>query len=353
MNNPAANKPLALMSERENTVNNISKQSLSEIARRKLLPVPENYAIFYQAATGQDAELLKELENIEKNNIPFSSQTTSYLFKKYVIADRNEGIVNDAAANANRLLSDVLRAVGQFGKETSTYNADIDTYMGKLSVDIPDQDVQGMIKELLTASSDIRKQGAELNKRLEESRGEIEHLKKNLEQVTTESQRDFLTGVFNRKAYDRLLDEQINEARNQGKDMCLLMIDIDHFKQFNDKFGHLLGDEVLKIVAKALTDSVRGRDIVARYGGEEFSVVLPDTPMPGAMKVAETICKTIAARELKRRDSGESYGVITVSIGVSLLRHGSDTAVNLIKRADEALYQSKNRGRNRVTAEGQ
>lgn len=353
MNIPATIKSTASMTERENPAISLSKQTLNEIAKRKLLPVPENYAIFYQVVLGQDTELIKELENIDKNNIPFTAQTTSYLFKKFVIADRNANIVHDAATNANRLLGDVLRAVTTFGKETSTYNADIDVYMGKLAVDIPDENMQLMIKELITASADIRQQGESLNKNLEQSRNEIENLKKNLEQVTTESQRDFLTGVFNRKAYDRLLDEQISEVKSHSKDLCLLMIDIDHFKQFNDKFGHLLGDEVLKIVAKSLTDSVRGRDIVARYGGEEFSVILPDTPMVGAVKVAETICKTIAARELKRRDSGESYGVITVSIGVSLLRHATDTPLNLLKRADEALYQSKNRGRNRVTVEGQ
>jgi diguanylate cyclase len=350
MNSPSAPK---LQSERDTSTIALSKQALSEMANRKLPPVPENYAIFYHAALGQDTELIKELDNISRNNIPFTSQTTSYLFKKYVIADRNSTIVHDTAANANRLLGDVLRAVNSFGKETSDYNADVGEYITKLEVDIPDPNVQNMIRELLSASSEIRQQGEELNRKLEKSKDEIENLKKNLDQVTTESQRDFLTGVFNRKAYDRMLDEQINEAKTHGKDLCLLMIDIDHFKQFNDKFGHLLGDEVLKIVAKSLTDSVRGRDIVSRYGGEEFSVVLPDTPVSGAVKVAETICKTIAARELKRRDNGESYGVITVSIGVSILRHGTDSQLTLIKRADEALYLSKNRGRNRVTIEGQ
>lgn len=352
MTNLAPKSPTP-MQERENPSIILSKQSLNEIAKRKLLPVPENYAIFYHMAVGQDSELLRELENIDKNNVPFTSQTTSYLFKKYVIADRNANIVHDAAASANRLLGDVLRAVGQFGKDTSNYNEGVDGYMTKLAVDIPDENVQKMVKDLLSASAEIRKQGEDLNQKLQQSRAEIEDLKKNLDQVTSESQRDFLTGVFNRKAYDRMLEEQIHEAKSHGKDMCLLMIDIDHFKQFNDKFGHLLGDEVLKIVAKALTDSVRGRDIVARYGGEEFSVVLPDTPLAGAVKVAETIRKAIAARELKRRDNGESYGVITVSIGVSLLRHGSDNTQSLIKRADEALYLSKNRGRNRVTTEGQ
>ena len=103
------------MPVQENSAITLSKQTLREITKRKLLPVPENYAIFYQAAIGQDTELIKELENIDKNSIPFTAQTTSYLFKKFVIADRNSNIVHDAAANANRLLGDVLRAVTTFG----------------------------------------------------------------------------------------------------------------------------------------------------------------------------------------------------------------------------------------------
>lgn len=334
-------------------VRELSARALELISEHKLQPTPENYAIWYQYAMGQDRELASEIENIVKNKVPFNQQTTNYLYKRFVISDRNSNIINSAAENANKLLGEVLRAVNNFGAETKDYGEGIDGYMKKLDVEIEDPNLQGLVKEIISASADIKNQGEELNAKLQQSREEVEFLKKSLEQVTTESQKDFLTGVYNRKAYDKLLEEQIGVARSQGKELCLLMVDIDHFKSFNDRFGHLLGDEVLKIVAKALTDSVRGRDIVARYGGEEFSVVLPETPLNGALKVAETIRAAIAARELKRRDSGESYGQITVSIGVSSYRRESDDMKSLIKRADEALYKSKNKGRNRVTAEGQ
>ncbi|MEQ1790285.1 MAG: GGDEF domain-containing protein [Rickettsiales bacterium] len=129
------------------------------------------------------------------------------------------------------------------------------------------------------------------------------------------------------------------------------MIDVDNFKMFNDKFGHLLGDEVLKIVARTLTDTLKGRDVVARFGGEEFVVFLPETPIEGAMRVAEMIRAGIAGKGLKRKDTGETFGSITVSLGVSRFRHDDDTLLTLIKRADEALYSSKNNGRNQVTKE--
>ena len=108
---------------------------------------------------------------------------------------------------------------------------------------------------------------------------------------------------------------------------------------------------MLKIVAKTLTDSVKGMDTVSRFGGEEFAVILPRTPIGGGMIVAETIRKTIASKELKRKSTGEHYGQVTISLGVASYRHHHDTPQTLIKRADDALYRSKKAGRNRVTQE--
>jgi diguanylate cyclase len=315
-------------------------------------PIPENYAVWYHYATGTNTALMQEVDNIINNGLTFTQETCSYLHNKFILANSTQKIVDDSAVSAQNIMTEVLKAINEFGSETQTFSNSIDEYLENISQKFEDIGVQNIVMGLISATAGLKQHAEKIGKKLEESTAEINLLNKNLQQVTLESQRDFLTGVFNRKTFERYVDEQMLICREKNAPLCLLMIDIDHFKSFNDQFGHLLGDEVLKTVARTLTEILKGRDIVARFGGEEFIVILPETPIEGAMKVAEMIRNAIAGKELKRKDSRETYGTITVSIGVSLFRPQSDTLPTLIKRADDALYISKHSGRNRVTREG-
>jgi diguanylate cyclase len=241
--------------------------------------------------------------------------------------------------------------INNFSDETQSYNKSVDSYLNSISAKFDDQNIKSVVKNLIQSTMTLKESGKKLSQKLEESTNEIATLKKDLEQVTVESQRDFLTGAFNRKTFEKYADEQLAAAKQVGGAVCLLMIDIDHFKRFNDRYGHLIGDEVLKTVAKTLINSLKGQDMVARFGGEEFVVILPQTPIEGAKKIAEMVRTTIATKELKRKDTGESYGAITVSMGISLFKPEVDNLLTMIKRADEALYESKKNGRNRVTVE--
>lgn len=129
--------------------------------------------------------------------------------------------------------------------------------------------------------------------------------------------------------------------------MSLMLTDIDHFKTFNDNFGHLTGDQVLRLLAMSVKHNVKGEDTTARYGGEEFAVILPNTILRAAVTVAEHIRRAVMAKELVKRSTGEHLGRMTISIGVATLRKG-DTGQSLIERADTCLYAAKRHGRNRV-----
>jgi diguanylate cyclase len=128
------------------------------------------------------------------------------------------------------------------------------------------------------------------------------------------------------------------------------MTDIDHFKAFNDTWGHLTGDQVLRLVAISVKQNVKGQDIAARYGGEEFAVILPNTVLRSALTVADHIRRAVMSKELMKRSTGQNLGRVTISLGVATL-HNGDTAQSLIARADACLYAAKRNGRNRVICE--
>jgi diguanylate cyclase len=328
-----------------------AKMALSLMAKHNVSPAPENYDIWFHYAKGANKELVHEVDTIVNNGMVFTQETSSYIHNKFIMPNRSQKVVDEAASSAQKVLGDVLKVIHEFDSETQDYHQGVDKYMEAVSQKFEGTGVAAIVKELINATAQMKQKGEKISKKLEESTNEISQLKKNLQQVTIEAQRDFLTGVFNRKTFEKYVDEQITICRDKQSELCLMMIDIDHFKLFNDRFGHLLGDEVLKTVARTLTDILKGRDVVARFGGEEFIVILPETPLEGAMKVAEMIRAAIASKELKRRDTGENYGTITVSMGVARFRHETDTLPTLIKRADDALYVAKNSGRNRVSRE--
>jgi diguanylate cyclase (GGDEF)-like protein len=167
-------------------------------------------------------------------------------------------------------------------------------------------------------------------------------------QVIELSLTDSLTGLRNRRYFELFLQTEVTRSRRYGRDLSVIMIDLDHFKKYNDAFGHPAGDEALQQVAEGIRFGARrGLDIVARFGGEEFIVILPETGAKSAKEVAEKIRNSIAGlRNVKC--------CITVSIGVAAVQGGECNAEELIRRADRALYQAKHRGRNRVcTFEGE
>jgi len=144
------------------------------------------------------------------------------------------------------------------------------------------------------------------------------------------------------------LAENITHAQADGTSLCLIIADIDFFKKVNDTYGHLVGDNVIRMVAATLKNSIKGKDLAARIGGEEFAILLPDTPVDGAMKLANDIRLAFEGLDLKKKSTGESLGKITLSFGVATYREG-EAVDDFINRADEALYQSKETGRNKVT----
>ncbi len=162
------------------------------------------------------------------------------------------------------------------------------------------------------------------------------------------SVRDPLTGLFNRRYMQETLAQEQHRATRNKTQLAVIMIDIDHFKQFNDKFGHDGGDAVLRALGGFLKNHVRRSDIVCRFGGEEFALILSPSTTEGALSRAEKIRAAIG--RLKVHHANQDLGAITLSFGVAIFPDNAGDSASLIKAADVALYQAKHQGRNRVVA---
>jgi diguanylate cyclase (GGDEF)-like protein len=180
---------------------------------------------------------------------------------------------------------------------------------------------------------------------LAESREQLKQQNEDLQRLAT---RDSLTGCLNRRAFFDLAERAIYQARTRGTATTCLMVDIDHFKQFNDRHGHMVGDQVIRAVAEVLTNGVRGTDLVCRYGGEEFCILVTPLDLSGTLLLAQRLRADIEASAALHVGTVPELR-ITASIGVAPLVAGVDRLEMLIDRADQALYESKRTGRNRVT----
>jgi diguanylate cyclase len=202
-----------------------------------------------------------------------------------------------------------------------------------------------LVEELLAATALMLERTEALEAQLAASAAEVARLRSDVDRALTESRTDALTGLPNRKAFSTYLAAQM--AAGDRTPLSLLFCDIDHFKQFNDNWGHRLGDEVLRLVGLSLDRHCAGHGLAARYGGEEFVVVLPRHDLAAATALAETLRGFIASRVVRARQTNREVGRITMSLGVAQ-RHPHEDAERLIERADAALYRAKDRGRNRV-----
>jgi len=220
------------------------------------------------------------------------------------------------------------------------FNAHIDHHDREATQALRDQALKAAIALLASNNQTLRETLAEERKFCAE-------LRQALEQQRQVAITDPLTGLYNRRAMDQQMTELL--AGRNSAPLSVLIVDIDHFKRINDTYGHPNGDQVIRQVADTLRRCLRAEDNAFRYGGEEFMVLLPDTPLEGAIHVAESIRNRVETQHLAHIEPGRMH--CTVSLGVAS-RKDLDDRQSLFQRADLALYLAKHQGRNRVAHEG-
>jgi len=311
---------------------------------------PRNYELWYTYATGYNPALNTAVNDILARAGTLTEAEFDHLYQTYLSTQRISERLDLVGSKVVDEIDQVMAMIEAAAGSASSYSESLADASQKLVVTKDNDAVRLIVESLVHAAREMEHANKTMEESLVASKREITQLQQRLESVRNESMIDPLTTLANRKSFDESLRRAIEEARNSHEPLSLMMCDVDHFKTFNDTYGHLTGDQVLRLVAMAVKQNVKGQDIAARYGGEEFAVVLPETLLRSAITVADHIRRAVMMKDLVKRSTGEHLGRITISIGVAQL-HEDDQPQTLLERADRCLYAAKHHGRNRVICE--
>jgi len=307
---------------------------------------PINFALWYEYHLGSSEELVAALNKIESGTTAYDPEQAKALFLRYV-ATPGVKALEKIETEVCRLLADIVQIVIDAGLDLTKYSALLKSCTSRLKSADDISNIRKVVRTLLSDTQIMSASNRHVAGVLNERAAEIDDLRAELDRVRQEAIHDPLTGLSNRRAFDERLAESLDQTLKELKSICLLMVDIDHFKEINDKHGHQIGDKILQYIASVLKKNFKGKDLVARFGGDEFAVIVENAPRAGVQSVAETVRKLVDESNLKRTDTGEPLGDVTVSIGFDCARSG-DTPEKILDRADKALYQAKLKGRNQV-----
>jgi diguanylate cyclase len=324
----------------------IARLVLPMMTRLNIPMNPINYALWYEYHLGRSEELVKALDRIESGIDAYDPEKARAMFLRYVATPGVETL-EKVEAEVCRLLADIVQIVVDAGLDLTKYSAVLSSCSKRLESADDLRDIRKVVRSILDDTRAMSDSNRAIAGTLKSRAEEIDLLRAELDKVRQEAVKDPLTGLANRRAFDERLAESLDDTLQQLKNICLMMIDIDHFKEINDKHGHQIGDKILQFIALVLKKNFKGKDLVARFGGDEFAVIVENAPRAGVMHVAETIRQQVEASHLKRTDTGEPLGTVTVSVGYDCIRP-DDTPARVLARADKALYEAKQQGRNKV-----
>ena len=279
---------------------------------------------------------------------PFTPDLLADLRLRCLSGARAAQAMESLGGNMGSLIDDILGKLESSARDTANYKDTLSAATGELGgAERSPADLRKLVDGLVAATRAMEMRAKSLEGELQASSQQVNELRTKLADVRKESMTDPLTGIANRKAFDEAVAAAMTAVARDGEEVTLLLCDIDHFKLFNDTWGHQTGDQVLRLVASCLAENTKGRDTAARYGGEEFAVLLRGTGLEAATRLADQIRATVETKKLVKKSTGDVLGTITISIGVAQFAPG-ETGEAVVRRADACLYGAKHNGRNLV-----
>ncbi|MFZ5616414.1 MAG: GGDEF domain-containing protein [Pseudomonadota bacterium] len=339
------------MTESVEDTHRIADRALAALKSANLPATPKNIELWYLLVEGRSPALARDVQRLSQPDGTFRQSDADALYDAHIV---RQGLSRDVIDLVQRFEDEMIKIADAV--ETSGASASgaadklrfLSTEIKRSAADNPA--IGALMDGVLSVAKSVREANERLEKQLANSSSEVDTLRRNIEHIQQEAMLDPLTGVKNRKTFDLEIERLIIESKEGGEPLALVMADVDHFKKFNDKWGHQTGDHVLRLVADVMNANIKGQDVLARYGGEEFAIILPGTSLSNAVMLANRIRIAVESRRLKKRRTDEDLGLITLSMGVALLQW-NDTIETLVERADKCLYAAKRGGRNLVVDE--
>jgi diguanylate cyclase len=326
----------------------ILRQSIPMMAKHHIPAHPINYAIWYEYASGQNHPLKHAVDSLVAKGKTFDDRISLDLYKSF-ICNASVSSFEKINSNLNTLIESTTFSVQDSSKQVSEVGDKVQQRAIKLDEINDVSQVKSVLAGIVSETSQLLTISESLKNELNHAHKEMEQLRGELTKVREMATTDALTGLLNRRAFDSKLSE-LFDLQTTDSEHVLMLLDLDHFKKINDTFGHLVGDKVISYTSSILRKNIAEHHFAARYGGEEMAVIMPNTSVDEAVKIAEAVRGLLAKSQLKQKSSGEKIGKVTVSIGVTVLQ-ATDTPDCFIDRADGALYQAKQGGRNRVVTQ--
>ncbi|MGH6958798.1 MAG: GGDEF domain-containing protein [Caulobacteraceae bacterium] len=326
----------------------VARAAVEMMEQAKVWPTALNFELWLHMVADPGGPLAMEIQRLLESGEPITDFVAEDLAQTFLPKARLHDQIKDAGEQLSQELATVSRAIQTAQKTNEAYGQHLAGASQELAESLDGGDLKSLVDGLTAATSRVQTENRDLEQRLAESTAEVGRLRDHLVQVRRDATTDGLTNLANRKAFDEELERACAEADAAGGAVQLAVLDIDHFKTFNDTWGHQTGDQVIRYVASVIGRVGAPPRFAARYGGEEFAVIFAGEAPAHVELTLREILEEIASRRLKRRSTNEDLGAVTVSAGFADRRH-AETPVSLMERADAALYASKHDGRNRVS----
>jgi diguanylate cyclase len=315
-------------------------------------PTPLNYFVWYQYYKGDNPKFRQEMDSILSDPFGYNDRVGKRLYDEYLADDESENSEFDRSFR--RLIDVMIKKMDAWSHKLSSHTKDLDDCSNQLTdPNINAEDVKKITSAVLSTTSSIKEGNMAFQAEMSNGSDAVMKLRQQLVEARAEAMLDELTEIGNRKAFNNAIEELMYDAKDNPESLYLVLSDIDNFKSFNDTYGHLVGDSVLRYFANLMKKTKGDNETVCRYGGEEFALLIAESSMQNAIARAEGIREDIQAAHLKQRNSEKPLKTITSSFGIAEFHGDIDDAQSFIARADNALYQAKNQGRNKVVDETQ